>query len=105
VKSRPFLITPEQLYVELEQLLTRLGVKIRLDSMDEELTSKGGLCMVKGKAVLIINRTLDLNEKNNLIIQSLQILDTEGIYMKPFIRQVIEARRHNAAKKDNGYRS
>ncbi len=83
---------PEQLYEELEHLLTKLGVEVWTDPFDEDLNSKGGLCRVKGKPILIVNHKLNFNEKNNLIIQSLRTFDLEEIYIKPYIRVVIEGR-------------
>ncbi|MEE9123353.1 MAG: hypothetical protein V3U14_02495 [candidate division NC10 bacterium] len=74
----------------MERVLTQLGVEIRIDPIDEELNSKGGLCAVNGKALLIVDRRLDVNEKNNLMIQSVRAFDIEGIYVKPYIREVIE---------------
>jgi hypothetical protein len=83
-------MNPEQLHGELEHLLTQLGIEIRQDTPEEALTSRGGLCKVNGKAVLIVNHALNLNEKNNMLIQSLQTLDTERIYIKPYVRELIE---------------
>ena len=83
-------MNPEQLHGELEHLLTQLGIEIRHDVLEEASMSQGGLCKVKGKTVLIVNHTLNLNEKNNMIIRSLQTLDTEGIYIKPYVRGLIE---------------
>lgn len=85
-----FSITPERLYGELERVLTQLGVEIRIDPIDEELNSKGGLCTVKGKTILIVNRESNINEKNDLIIKSIQTLNLEEVYIKPYIRAVIE---------------
>jgi hypothetical protein len=81
---------PDQLYEELEQILTKLGVEVREDPIDEGVNSRGGLCNIKGRTLLIVNRNLTLPEKNELIIQSIQSFDLENIYLKPYVRNIIE---------------
>ena len=83
-------MTQEQLYGELEGLLARLGIEIRVDSMDEELNSNGGLCKVQGKPTFIINRILTYDAKISLLLRSLRSFDLGGIYIKPYIREMIE---------------
>ena len=80
---------PDQLYEELDQILTKLGVEIREDPIDERVNSRGGLCNIKGRTLLIVNRNLTLPEKNELIIQSIQSFDLENIYLKPYVRNII----------------
>ena len=83
-------MSSEQLYGELEHILTQLGIEIRIDSIDEEFDSKGGLCTMNGKALLIVNRKLNFIEMDNLIIQSLRTFNLEDIHIKPYVREVIE---------------
>jgi hypothetical protein len=85
-------MNPEQLHGELENLFIQLGIEIRHDALEETSTFQGGLCKVNSKTILIVNHTLNLNQKNNMIIRSLQSLDTEGIYIKPYVRELIEGR-------------
>ena len=54
---------PDQLYEELEQILIKLGVDIREDPIDEGINSRGGLCNIRGKNLLIINCNLAIPEK------------------------------------------
>jgi hypothetical protein len=83
-------MTAEQLYEELERIVTSLGVEIREESIEEGINSRGGLCTVKGRTLLIINRSIELAAKNNLIMQSLQAFNLEEIYVKPYVRNIIE---------------
>lgn len=93
---------PDQLYEELEQILVKLGVEIREDPIDEGVNSRGGLCSIKGRRLLIVNRNLAISEKNKLIMQSLQSFDLESIYLKPYVRDIIEQKRgRKRAKRTN----
>ncbi len=85
---------PDQLYEELEQVLTKLGVELREDPIDEGVHSRGGLCNIKGRTLLIINRNLTLSEKNELFIQSIQNFDLESIYLKPYVRDIIKQKKY-----------
>ena len=81
----------EQLYEELGQLFMQLGVEIRTDLLEEEFNSKGGLCVVHGKNLLIINRNLSFKAKNKILIRALRSFNIEHIYIKPYVREVIES--------------
>ena len=81
---------PEQLHEELEHVLTKLGIELREDTIDEGGSSRGGLCNIMGRNLLIINCKLAIPEKNKLIMQSLQSFDLESIYLKPYVRDIIE---------------
>ena len=90
---KPFLggtMTPEQCYGELLGVLTQLGVEMRVESMGEEAYSWGGLCTMKGKTLLILDRKLNIRKRNQLIIRSLRKFDMDQIYLKPFVREMIE---------------
>ena len=84
-------MTPEELCGELEHLLTQLGIEVRLDTFDEESNFTSGLCTLRGKTILFISQSLKTHEKINLIIQFLQTRDLEGIYIKPYVRELIES--------------
>lgn len=97
-----YLMKPNQLYEELEQVLTKLGVEIREDPIDEGINSRGGLCNIRGRNLLIVNCNLAIPEKNKLIMQSLQSFDLESIYLKPYVRDIIEQKKgRKRAKRTN----
>ena len=83
-------MTPEEIYDELEEILSRIGVALRMDEMDEEFSSMGGLCKANGALLLILDRRLTTPQKNAIIAQSLRRLNLEAIYIKPYIREAIE---------------
>jgi hypothetical protein len=83
------MMVPETLYMELEHLLVRLGVDLRIETVDEEAGSWGGLCRLYGKSLLILDPQLSLGERNRFILDILRLFDLEGIYIPPFIRETL----------------
>ena len=83
---------PEQIYEELEHVLAQLGVKLRVEWIDDDFDSRGGLCTIKKKKLLIVNRRLDFGKRNALIIECLRSFDLEGLYIKPYVREMIAER-------------
>lgn len=80
---------PEALYMELEGLLVRLGVEIHIEPFDEDSATSGGLCLLYGKSLLIVDSKTSLMERNRLILDCLRTFDLEGIYTAPYIREQI----------------
>lgn len=83
-------MTPEEIYDALEEILGRMGIVLRMDELDEEFSSMGGLCKANGDLLLILDRRLSTPQKNAIIVQSLRSLNLEAIYIKPIIREAIE---------------
>jgi len=72
-------MTHEEIYDELEEILSRMGVQLRMDELDEEHSSMGGLCKANGDLLLILDRRLSTSQKNAIIAQSLRRLDLDAI--------------------------
>jgi len=70
---------------EFENLARRLGIDIRY-------TNEGlsGLCIVKGKQVLFIDKTLDKRNKIEVFAREFKTLDIEGVFVVPVIRRLLE---------------
>lgn len=83
---RPHAMKPEKLCAELENALLRLGWKIR----QEKGNFHGGSCRISGQRIIIINRRLNLDEKIEIFSQVLAKEETNGIYLLPEIRQLLE---------------
>ena len=83
-------MTHEQLYQDLEQIFTQLGIEIRTDWMDDELESTGGLCVLKNRTLLVVNRKLNPFDRTALLMRCLRSFDLDRIYIKPLVRAVIE---------------
>ena len=76
---------------QLEGLAHTLGIQVRYEKIvEEELSSTGGLCRVKGEWVIIINSKAAINEKIHTLVKSLKNFDLNDIYMKPALRELLE---------------
>ena len=81
----------EVLLNQLEELAEKLEISVRDENINsEESSSTGGLCRVEGKYILILNSTATVKEKIKVIIKALQQFDLSKIYIKPFIRELLE---------------
>ena len=81
----------EVLLNQLEELAEKLEISVRDENINsEESSSTGGLCRVEGKYILILNSTATVKEKIKVIIKALQQFDLSEIYIKPFIRELLE---------------
>jgi len=81
----------EALFNELTELAERLGISVRDENINiEESSSNGGLCRVDGKYFLILNSKAAVEEKNRVMIKALTQFDLGAIFIKPFIRELLE---------------
>ncbi len=69
---------------EFERLARRLGIEIRYTP-----GGPSGLCTVKGKQVLFVDRDLEKKACVNLFVREFKTLDLEGIFVVPLIRKLL----------------
>ena len=82
----------EYLLNQLEELAGRLGIGIRYENVNvEESSLAGGFCRIKEKYVLIIQPQATINEKVRIITEALKTFPLGDIYVKPALRELIEA--------------
>ena len=75
----------------LEEVAERLGMTIRYERLgDDDFEVKSGRCRLKGRNMLLIERRLDLKERIEVLRRELRPMNLSGIYIKPFLRAVIE---------------
>ena len=77
----------EALVEELKEACGRVGITLRETS---KIRSRGGLCTVHGKRVLIVNRLLDPEEKVDLIAGEVRGEDFSQVFLNPRIRDLLE---------------
>ena len=76
---------------QLEGLAYMLGIQIRYEKIvEDEVSSMGGLCRVKGEWVIIINSRATINEKIQTLAKSLKNFDLNNIYVRPALRELLE---------------
>lgn len=73
----------------LEAALHRLGVKLREESLPEELGSAGGLCVIRGERVVIVAPDAPPWRRAEVLLDALRQLGTEDIWLPPAIRRLL----------------
>jgi len=76
----------EGLLAKLEETAEKVGLIIRYENLGQ---LKGGLCRIKEKNFIFINKSLPITSKIELISQELSIFDFKDIYLIPEVRQKI----------------
>jgi len=78
---------------QLEELIERFGVQIRHEFIkqdEDSINIVGGLCLLKGEYVLIINSKASIRDKIRALGMALKQFDHEKIYMRPVLRELLE---------------
>ena len=78
---------------QLEELIKRFGVQIRREPIkqDEDLVKVvGGLCLLRGEYVLIINSKATKVERINTLATALKHFDLDRIYLRPVLRELLD---------------
>ena len=80
----------ESILMCLEELAEKLGIEVRWD----ELSGDGGVCELRGKRILMVDRHLDDLSKIDVMAGALCEEPIEDLYVLPEIRELLdEARR------------
>ncbi len=96
-----------RLYQELAALLERLDVPVRCEAFDSrlfgDLATRGGLCTLHGKRVVLVDARQALVERVAVLAQAAARLDTETVFVAPAVREAIRAyaREANDARNDD----
>jgi hypothetical protein len=78
---------------QLEELIEGFGVQIRHEAIKQDEDSVkvvGGLCLLKGEYVLIINSKATIRDKINTLGMVLKQFDHDQIYMRPVLRELLD---------------
>jgi predicted metallopeptidase len=78
---------------QLEELVKRFGVQIRSEAIkqDEDLVKVvGGLCLLKGQYVLIINSKATTMDRIWTLATALKHFDLDRIYLRPVLREILD---------------
>jgi len=90
---------PEQLAEALEAAASQLGVKVRYETLAAAgPTGGGGLCKVKGKWCIIIDKKTAPSERASILGEALATMDTEHLFLPPKVRDILQQRRVAARK-------
>ena len=83
---------PRPLLSGLEQLVARLGIKIRYENLnaEEERSSDGGFCRLREEHIVLIDKRLDDAGRCAVLLRALGQLDLRFIYVPPAIRRLLD---------------
>lgn len=94
-KKKPVDPEVKQLLAELEEIVQRLGYKLRYEKGNFE----GGYCLLKESRLFVINSRNEAEKRAAIIAKNITELGIDDIYIKPQVREVIE--RENSKNKSN----
>lgn len=80
----------QHLLDELLQAAARLGVEVRLEPFETPATVGGGLCVLRGENLVLIDQRAPLPDRVRALARALRDLRSETVYMAPEARALIE---------------
>lgn len=90
-----------RLFEELVRAANKADITVRSESFDPNLSDarkwRGGLCVVRGKRVIIIDQRAPLVDRIATVAASLASVDLEHIFLPPIVRATIGAYQHEAS--------
>ncbi len=87
----------KQLLAELEEIVQRLGYKLRYEKGDFE----GGYCLLKESHLFVINSRNEAEKRVAIIAKNIKELGIDDIFIKPQVREVIERENSKVKSKSN----
>ena len=76
----------------LEDLIERFGIRLRYEPIntDEELTyAVGGLCLLRGEHVLIINFRVPAKDRIRALAVAVKHFDLDQLFIRPVLRELL----------------
>jgi hypothetical protein len=80
----------QHLFDELLQAAARLGVEVRLEPFETPAIVGGGLCVLRGENLVLIDQRAPLPDRVRALARALGDLQSETVYMAPEARELIE---------------
>jgi hypothetical protein len=78
---------------QLEEFIKRFGVHIRHEAIkhdEDSVNVVGGLCLLKGEYVLIINSKATRMDRIKTLATALKHFDLDQIYLRPVLRELLD---------------
>ena len=79
------------LFDELLRAAERLGASVRVEAFETPAMRGGGLCVVRGETLVLIDQRAPLAERVLALARAVSELKSDIIYMAPEARELIEA--------------
>jgi hypothetical protein len=81
----------EHFFDELLRAAEKLGVEVRKEPFETPATMGGGLCLVRGEQLVLIDQRAPLADRILALARALSELESEAVYMAPEARELVEA--------------
>ena len=85
---------------DLKSVTGKLSIKIEItDLKDQEFQIQSGYCKMNGEGLILLDKSLALQEQAEVILKTLKNFDLENIYVASWIREYLEleSNRHDAS--------
>jgi UDP-N-acetylmuramate dehydrogenase len=79
------------LFAELSRVAAKLGVPVRVELFETPPAGAGGLCVVHGRSLVLLDARASLGDRVLALARALGGLPVEDVYMAPGARAAIEA--------------
>lgn len=90
-----------RLFEELVRAANKADIAVRSESFDPNLSDarkwRGGLCVVRGKRVIIVDQRAPLVDRIATVAASLASVDLEHVFLPPVVRATIGAYQREAS--------
>jgi hypothetical protein len=81
---------PEQIYQGLKDLADRLGILVSEQRLStESFKVKSGLCKIRGRFVMILDKQLSIYKKNTILATCLSDMPHDAIFVIPAVREFL----------------
>ncbi len=82
----------KRLWFLLNEVAQALDVEVRLESLDggEDPSAHSGLCRLRGKPVIFVERRQDMAQRCRRLGRGLLALELEGVYLRPAVREYLD---------------
>jgi len=84
---------PGDLLEELLAAARRLGVEVRIEPFETPATMGGGLCIVRGASLVLIDQRAPLADRLRALARALGELGSDRVYMAPEARELVDSSR------------
>ncbi|HMH77273.1 MAG TPA: hypothetical protein VK547_11650 [Candidatus Udaeobacter sp.] len=84
---------PQHLLDELVQAAKRLGIEVRSEPFETPAALGGGLCVVRGEHLVLIDQRAPLADRLRALARALGDLGSEAVYMAPEARELVDRSR------------
>jgi hypothetical protein len=81
----------QHLLDKLLQAAKRLGVEVRSEPFETPAAAGGGLCVVRGENLVLIDQRAPLVDRVRALARALVELDSDRVYMVPEARELVDA--------------